>query len=85
MILIYEIHCKGLQQNYNYTTVVPTGKFTSTVLIGKQKCQVQMVIVQYKDAAKALISRGINTTHQCFQMRYVTLILVKGLKSYQLK
>ena len=39
----------------------------------KQKCQVQMVITQYENAAKPLITRGINTTHQHFQMRYVTL------------
>ena len=40
----------------------------------KQKCQVQMVIAQYKNAGKPLISRGINTIHQHFQMRYVNLI-----------
>ena len=39
----------------------------------KQKCQVQMVVAQYKDAAKPLITKGIDTTHQHFQMRYVTL------------
>ena len=43
-----------------------------------------MGIVQYKNAATPLITRGINTTHQHFQMRYVTLFLLKGLKSYQL-
>ena len=51
----------------------------------KQKYQVQMVIAQYKNAATPLITRGINTTHQHFQMRYVTLFQLKGLKSYQLK
>ena len=39
----------------------------------KQKCQVQMIMVQYKNAATPLITRGINATHQHFQMRYVTL------------
>ena len=39
----------------------------------KQKCQVQMVIAQYKNAAKPLITIGINTTHQYFQMRYASL------------
>ena len=49
----------------------------------KQKCQVQMVIVQYKNAATPLITRGINTTYQHFQMRCIALIYLKGLKSYQ--
>ena len=42
-----------------------------------------MVIEQYKNAAKPLITRGINTTHQHFQMRYITLLYLKQLKSYQ--
>ena len=49
----------------------------------KQKCQVQMGIAQYKNGVTPLRTRGINTTHQCFQMRYITLIYLKGLKSYQ--
>ena len=48
----------------------------------KQKCLIQMGIAQYKNAATPLRSRGINTTHQHFQMRYKTLIYLKGLKSY---
>ena len=40
----------------------------------KQKCKIQMVIAQYKNAAKPLINLDINTTHQHFQMRYVTLL-----------
>ena len=44
----------------------------------KQKCQVQMVIAQFKEVAKPLITRGINTTHQHFQMRYVTFLLAQG-------
>ena len=39
----------------------------------KQKCQIQMGIAQYKNAATPLRIRGINTTHQHFQMRYITL------------
>ena len=35
----------------------------------KQKCQVQMVITHCKNAAKPLITRGINATHQHFHMR----------------
>ena len=42
-----------------------------------------MVIAQYKSAATPLKTRGIDTTHQHFQMRYITLIYLKGLKSYQ--
>ena len=51
----------------------------------KQKCQLQMGISQYKNVATPLSTIGKNTTHQHFQMRYVTLFLLKGLKSYQLK
>ena len=39
----------------------------------KQKCQVQMGIAQYKNVATPLRTTGINTTHQHFQMKYVTL------------
>ena len=49
----------------------------------KQKHQIQMGLGQYKDTAKPLKTRGIITTHQHFQMRYITLIYLKGLKSYQ--
>ena len=44
-----------------------------------------MGIAQYENAAIPLRSRGISTTHQHFQMRYITLIYLKGLKSYWLK
>ena len=49
----------------------------------KQKCQIQMGVGQYQNAATPLRTKGINTTHQHFQMRYITLIYLKGLKSYQ--
>ena len=49
----------------------------------KQKCQIQMGIAQYKNAATPLRTRDINNTHQHFQMRYITLIYLKRLKSYQ--
>ena len=41
----------------------------------KQKCQIQMGTEQYKHAATPLRTRGINTTHQHSQMKYITLIL----------
>ena len=49
----------------------------------KQRCQLQMGIAQYKNAAMPLKTKGINTTHQHFQMRYMNLIYLKGLESYQ--
>ena len=48
----------------------------------KQKCQVQMGIAQYKNVATPLRTTGINTTHQLFQMMYITLFQLKRLKSY---
>ena len=49
----------------------------------KQKRQIQMGVEQYKNAAIPLRTRGIDTTLQNFQMRYITLIYLKGLKSYK--
>ena len=49
----------------------------------KQKCQIQIGIAQFKNAATPLTTRGIDTTQQHFQMRYVTLLQLKRLKSYQ--
>ena len=37
----------------------------------KQKSQLQMGIAQFKNPATPLRTRGINTTHQHFQMRYI--------------
>ena len=51
----------------------------------KQKCQIQMDVGQYENIATQLRTRGIDTTLQNFQMRYITLIYLKGLKSYWLK
>ena len=48
----------------------------------KQKCQIQMDVGQYENIATQLRTRGIDTTLQNFQMRYITLIYLKGLKSY---
>ena len=39
----------------------------------KQKCQIQMGVVNYKNVATPLSTLGINTTRQHFQMRYMTL------------
>ena len=49
----------------------------------KQNFQIHMSIAEYKSAATQLKTKGIDTTHQHFQMRYITLIYLKGLKSYQ--
>ena len=38
----------------------------------KQKCQIQIGITQYKIAAIPLKTRGMDTSHQHFQMRYKT-------------
>ena len=52
-------------------------------LFMKQKCQIHMGVGEFKNAAIPLRTRGINSTHQHFQMRYITLIYLKALKSYQ--
>ena len=38
----------------------------------KQKCQLQMGIVKYKNVAMPLSTLGINTTHQHYQI-YITI------------
>ena len=50
----------------------------------KQKCYFQRGVAECRHAATHLSSYSINTTHQCFQKRYITLLYFKGLKSYQL-
>ena len=50
----------------------------------KQKCQIKIVVAPFKSTSTPLITRGINTTRQHFQMRYITLFYLKWLKSYQL-
>ena len=44
-----------------------------------------MGIAKCKNVATPFSPKGINTTHQYFQMRYVNLFQLKGLKSYQLQ
>ena len=51
----------------------------------KQKCYFQRGVAECKHATTPLSSYSINTTHQGFQKRYITLLHVKGLKSYQQK
>ena len=41
-----------------------------------------MGIAVYRNVAMPLSTRGINFTHEHFQMRFVTLFQLKGLKSY---
>ena len=47
----------------------------------KQKCQFPMGIAQYENTAMPLNMWGIDTTHQGFEIMYITLL--KGLENYQ--
>ena len=49
----------------------------------KQNCHFQRGLAECKHAATPLSSYSINTTHQGFQKRYMALLYLKGLKSYQ--
>ena len=49
----------------------------------KQNCYFQRGVAECRHAATPLSSYSINTTHQGFQKRYITLFYLKGLKSYQ--
>ena len=59
-------------------------KLSTKSCFTKQKCQIQMGMMKPKNVATPLSTLGINTTHQHFQMRYITLFQLKELKSYQL-
>ena len=59
-------------------------KLSTKSCVIKQKCHLQIGVTQHKSAAKPLSTSSINTTRQHFQMRYVTLFLLRGLKSYKL-
>ena len=49
----------------------------------KQNCHSQNRLMQCKNATKPLTCLSIHTTQYLFQKRYITLFLLKGLKSYQ--
>ena len=59
-------------------------KLSTKYCFMKQKCQIKIVVAPFKSTSTPLITRGINTTRQHFQMRYITLFYLKWLKSYQL-
>ena len=50
----------------------------------KQKCYFLRGVAECRHAATPMSSYSINTTLQGFQKRYITLLYLKGLKSYQL-
>ena len=50
----------------------------------KQNCYFQRGVAECRHATTPLSSYCINTTLQGFQKRYITLLYLKGLKSYQL-
>ena len=54
-----------------------------TCLFMKQNCQLDRGLAQYKNAILPLSFLGINTTLLGFPKRYITLVYLKGLKSYQ--
>ena len=43
----------------------------------KENCQLQIGVMQYKNAAMALRNSGIDTTSQHFQMKYMILFLTQ--------
>ena len=49
----------------------------------KQKCYFQRGVAECRHAATPLSSYSNNTTLQGFQKRYITLLYLKGIKSYQ--
>ena len=50
----------------------------------KQKCYFQRGLAECRHAPTPLSSYSISTMLQGFQKRYITLLYLKGLKSYQL-
>ena len=70
--LFWPSYSAGQKKCYNYCFM-------------KQKCQLQEGTARYRNVTTLLSSKGIDTTHQHFQMRYATLFQLQGLKSYHLK
>ena len=54
-----------------------------TCLFMKQNCPFDRCLAQHKHATPPLSFSGINTTLLGFPKRYITLVDLKGLKSYQ--
>ena len=50
------------------------------LLFYEAKVQLRIGIAQYKNAATPLTTRGINTTQQYFQVKYVTFFTSRGSK-----
>ena len=73
--------CKGMEFEYTYSY---QRLLTFVCHFMKQKCYFQRGVAECRHAATPLSSYSINTTLQGFQKRYITLLYLKGLKSYQL-
>ena len=81
-------HAKKIPEIYQskniYWTMYSSRKWMLVVCcLMKKNCYFQRGVTECRHAATPLSFYSINTTHQGFQKRYITLFYLKGLKSYQ--
>ena len=87
--LIHKIEIATLPSLWYHLHIASKSKYSSwkwmwvVCCLMKQNCYFQRVMAECRHAATPLSSYSINTTHQGFQKRYITLFYLKGLKSYQ--
>ena len=77
------IYRNVLYNLWNYTTYSSRKWMLVVCCLMKQNCYFLRGVAECRHAATPLSSYCINTTHQGFQKRYITLLYLKGLKSYQ--
>ena len=73
----------GFQKGIIYTIYSSRKWMLVVFCFMKQNCYILRGVAECRHAATPLSSYSINNTHQGFQKRYITLLYLKGLKSYQ--
>ena len=87
--MLFVDYCKNskipdqISMAVTYSYIAVQNLFSSICFI-KQKDQNQMDMIQYENAATLLTTRGIITTQQHFQIRYITLLFLKGINIYHI-
>ena len=77
-------HPNNLISEVNFSKLYSSRKWMLVVFcFMKQNCYFLRGVAECRHASTPLSSYSINTTHQGFQKRYITLLYLKGLKSYQ--
>ena len=71
--------------DYNFVHICMNVWMLVICCLMKQNCYFQRNVAECRHVATPLSSYSINTTHQGFQKRYLTMLYLKRLKRYQQK